>query len=248
MPEFDSTTRFTDRAADYVRYRPTYPRAAYEAIVEGLGDPHAVVAADIGAGTGISARGLAELVLRVHAVEPNAAMRAAAAPHPRVEWRDGTAEATRLENASVDLVVCAQAYHWFDPERACREFGRILRPGGRLALVWNDGDESTPVAGRYYDLVREASTDQTLSHKTVAVGPRVAAPFPEPRVMKVPNEQRLDLDGLVGRAMSASYVPKGGPAADRLIGGLRELHAEHAAADGRVSFMYLVWIYTAERA
>lgn len=212
----DPTARFSDRAVEYARYRPSYPAEAIDAILEGLGDPGSLTAADVGAGTGISARLLGDRGLRVIAIEPNAAMRGGAAPHPRVAWRDGTGEATGLDDASVGLVLCAQAYHWMDPPRACAEFARVLRPGGRLALMWNDGDESTPVAGRYYELLREVATDGTLSHKTAAAGPTLAPPFESMERKTFRNVQRMGRDGLIGRAMSASYVPKSGPAVERL--------------------------------
>src|SRR5689334_8771077 len=96
------TCRFFDRAGDYARYRPGYPGAAIDAVLEGL--PKACTVADVAAGTGILSRLVAARGARVLAVEPNAAMRAAAAPHPGVVWSDGTAEATGLPDGSVDLV------------------------------------------------------------------------------------------------------------------------------------------------
>src|SRR5262245_7940094 len=90
----DPIGRFTDRVADYVKHRPSYPAAAIDAMLRGLGDPTRLTAADLGAGTGIASRLLANRGLRVIAIEPNPAMRAAASPHPRVEWREGTGEST----------------------------------------------------------------------------------------------------------------------------------------------------------
>ncbi len=243
MPERDPTLRFTDRVADYTRFRPSYPPGAIDAVLDGLGDPAALVAADVGAGTGISARLLGDRGVRVIAIEPNTAMREGAKDHPRVEWRDGTGEATGLGDASVDLVLCAQAYHWMDPPAACAEFSRVLCPGGRLALMWNDGDESTPVAGAYYELLREVATDETLSHKTAAAGPTLAPPFESMRRLTFRNVQRMDREGLVGRAMSASYVPKAGSERDWLVGELCTLHGAHAGGDGRVGFEYEVALY-----
>ncbi|MBV9438785.1 MAG: class I SAM-dependent methyltransferase, partial [Candidatus Eremiobacteraeota bacterium] len=120
------TARFTKRADAYAAGRPSYPPAAIDALLDGLGDPSAVVAVDLGAGTGISSRLLAERGAQVLAVEPNAAMRAAAERHPRVEWIDGTAEQTGLAEASVDLVAAFQAFHWFHAPVALREAIRIL--------------------------------------------------------------------------------------------------------------------------
>lgn len=246
MPERDPTTRFTDRVADYTRYRPSYPPEAIDAILEGLGDPASLVATDVGAGTGISARLLGDRGVRVIAIEPNLAMREGAEPHALVEWRHATGEATGLDGSSVDLILCAQAYHWMDPERACAEFARVLRPGGRLALMWNDGDETTPVAAGYYDLLRRVATDGTLSHKTAAVGPTMASPFESMRRETFRNVQRMDRAGLIGRAMSASYVPRSGPEWDWLVEQLNLLHDAHAGADGRVGFEYRVTVYLGE--
>src|SRR5689334_17937395 len=109
----DTVSRFDDRAADYVRYRPGYPAAAIDAVVHGLGEPASLRAADVGAGTGISARLLGDRGVAVIAVEPGAAMRGAAAPHSRITWIAGRADATGLRAASVDLVLCAQSFHWF---------------------------------------------------------------------------------------------------------------------------------------
>ncbi len=131
------TSRFANRAEDYKKFRPTYPAAAIDAVIEGLAEARTLTAADIGAGTGISSRLLADRGVRVIAIEPNAAMREAAEPHPLVQWREGTAERTGLGDHAVDLVVCAQAFHWFEPVAAVREFGRVLKRGGRLALMWN---------------------------------------------------------------------------------------------------------------
>ena len=115
-PEPAPTERFHDRADDYARSRPSYPEAAVAAILHGItADPPHV--ADLGAGTGILSRLLADRGAVVTALEPNASMRDAAAPHPRVRWAAGTAEATGLPAGAFDAVTVAQAWHWFDHER-----------------------------------------------------------------------------------------------------------------------------------
>jgi SAM-dependent methyltransferase len=118
VPEQNSVSRFDDRAADYVQYRPSYPASAVDHLLSGLGELDTLIAADIGAGTGISARLLGDRGVRVVAVEPGAAMRGAAAPHPNVRWVAGVAEATGLAPQSVDLALAAQAFHWFRPAEA----------------------------------------------------------------------------------------------------------------------------------
>jgi ubiquinone/menaquinone biosynthesis C-methylase UbiE len=105
----NSLERFSDRATDYAKYRPSYPATAIDRILEGLNNP--LVAADIGAGTGISSRLLAERGVRVLEIEPNADMRQAAAPHPLVKFYDSTAEKTGIADASIDLVTCFQSFH-----------------------------------------------------------------------------------------------------------------------------------------
>ncbi len=131
----DSATRFNDRAVDYVKYRPTYPAGAIDAILDGLGPPLSLVAADLGAGTGISSRLLGDRGVRVIAIEPSPGMQEAATPHPKVRFVAGRAEATGLKSHSVDLVLSAQSFHWFHAADTLVECARILKPGGRLAII-----------------------------------------------------------------------------------------------------------------
>ncbi len=131
----DSTARFSSRVADYVRYRPGYPRALVRLLEEECGLAPESVVADVGSGTGI----LSELFLhngnRVYGVEPNREMREAGerllAAYENFVSVDGRAEATTLEDACADFVTAGQAFHWFDPAGARREFQRILRPPRR---------------------------------------------------------------------------------------------------------------------
>jgi SAM-dependent methyltransferase len=228
------TERFSNRAADYVTGRPSYPAAALDALFDGLGDASDVLAADLGAGTGISSRLLADRGAQVLAVEPNAAMREAAEPHPRVEWIAGTAEWTGLGEASIDLVTAFQAFHWFDHAKALREMVRILRPGGRAAVIYNERDESDPFTAAYGDLVRAYQTDATERRR--AEGLEAFAAFDgwhATRRVEAPNAHPLDLDGVLARARSTSYLPKDGPKADALHDAIRALVAQHAR-DGRV--------------
>jgi SAM-dependent methyltransferase len=245
----DPLRRFTARADDYARGRPGYPEAAWDAVLAGLGTPAGLVAADVGAGTGIAARALAARGVRVVAVEPNAAMREAASPHPLVSWRAGSAEATGLPDAGTDLVVCAQSFHWFRPAEALAEFRRVLRPGGRVALLWNVKREGDATTAAYYALVREAAVeDPAHLHTPDPVPLLAAAGFAGARRRVFPNAQRLDADGLVARALSASYVPRLGPAHERLVAGLRALHARARGGDGLAELAYDTEVFLAESA
>ena len=240
------TGRFSDRAGDYTAGRPSYPDAAIDALFDGLGDPKDVVAVDLGAGTGISSRLLADRGASVIAVEPNQPMREAAEPHARVTWNAGSAEATGLAEASVDLVTAFQAFHWFDYAKAIEEIVRILRPGGRAAVIYNERDERDPFTAAYGDLVRNYQTDETERRR--ADGLAAFAAFEgwvEKRRVEVRNEHRLDLEGVLARARSTSYLPKAGAVAGELHDAIRTSFAQHAG-DGTVVMVMRTIVVTGD--
>ncbi len=248
LHEMNPAGRFTDRAADYVRYRPDYPSAAIDAVLRGMGEPERLTAADIGAGTGISARQLADRGTRVIAVEPNPAMRQAAMPHPRVRWRDGTAEATGLRGGSVDLVLSAQAFHWFRQREAVKEFHRILRPGGRLALVWNTRDERDALTHGYVAAIHAVSGVHPAEKRELEAGVIDGEGYFEPPVLETFSHwQDLDCTGLIGRATSASYVPKEGQAFEDLRSRLIALFQQYREARDFVRFAYITRVYLSRR-
>lgn len=219
-----------------------------DCVLGGMSPSLRLTAADIGAGTGISARLLAERGVRVIAVEPNAEMRAGAEPHPGVEWRDGTAEATGLGDGSVDLVLCAQAFHWFRQEESLREFHRILRPGGRLALMWNKRDSRDPFTAGYRQAIADVEGESPLEMREYDPGVMDREGWFTPaEYFETANEQLLDSAGLIGRATSASYVPKTGERFETLRRRLAELFEQYAAPDGTVRLQYLTQVYTATR-
>ena len=244
--EQDPVGRFRGVARDYARFRPDYPEAALAAMLAGLGA--APVAADVGAGTGISARQLAERSARVFAIEPNGEMRAAAEPHPRVEWIDATAEETGLADACCDLVLCAQAFHWFAHDPALEEFRRILRPGGRMALIWNLRDGADAFQQRYTQAL--AGLQEPLARDRDYVDTLLldSPSFGGTRKLEFAHAQRFTLEQLLGRARSVSYFPPPGAEHERRLAGLTRLHEETRDTDGKIDFRYRTLLWLAERA
>jgi len=130
---------FTDQVGAYAA-RPGYPPALVDALVAHVGVRAGDAVADLGAGTGIFTRHLAARGFAVTAVEPNAAMRAAAPELSGVRWQSGTGERTGLASASQRWLVAAQSFHWIDAERGLAEARRVLAPGGHFTVLWNDRD------------------------------------------------------------------------------------------------------------
>jgi len=241
----DNKRLFSDRVDHYVMYRPGYPVEAIDFLYDTLGFGSAGTIADIGAGTGIFTQLLLERGSAVYAIEPNPEMRGAAesrlSAYERFRSVDGSAEETTLADHAVGAIVCAQAFHWFDIPLAKREFGRILRPGGYSALVWNrrstDVDE---FASAYDALLRRYGKDyEKVNHKNLR-HEHFAAFFLNGAYERAvfPHRQQYDLDGLKGRTMSSSYCPlPGEPGYEPLMAALDELFAR-AARNGVVAFEY----------
>ncbi|HEY9699862.1 MAG TPA: class I SAM-dependent methyltransferase [Trichocoleus sp.] len=240
--------RFSDRAADYAKYRPTYPPEAIEQILQGL-EPPSLQAADIGAGTGISARLLADRGIGVWAIEPNDAMRSSAAPHPQVNWITGTAEQTNLAEDFVEIVLCAQSFHWFDKQAALIEFHRILKPNGRVALMWNDRNLDDSFTQEYSEVIGKVADRQIFERGDRKSPDRLAESplFTNFQHHEFVHAYSLDQDSLIGLVLSASYIPKAGAAAEQLIINLQELYNRWVdRSTGFVSLSYRTSLYIAE--
>lgn len=245
LHQMNPLSRFSDRAEDYAQYRPSYPEATIDLILQGLLPP--VIAADVGAGTGISARLLADRGVQVWAIEPNLAMRQAAIAHPGVTLQASTAEQTGLPDEAVHLVTCFQAFHWFEPIATLREFHRILKPDGRLAIVWNERDRADPFTQRYSDVVRQLSNQHPAESRVQAIQPLFDSPdFHNVRQQTFQYQQTMDFTGLVGRARSISYIPNDATSQHRLMTELQALVDQWMDDQGQVTLSYHTTVFLAE--
>jgi SAM-dependent methyltransferase len=255
LSQHNPAGRFTGLATLYARWRPDYPDPAIDHILTRCGLGPGSVVADVGCGTGISSRLLAARGVRVLGVEPNAEMRGKAAAValpagvPAPVYLEGRAEATGLPDARVDAVLAAQAFHWFEPAAALREFHRILKPGGWVVLMWNERDDGDPFTAAYGAAVRATPDAAAVEVPRGRAGePLLYHPqFEQAACAHFAHGQALDEAGLLGRAFSASYAPRQGSAeADAFEAALRQLFARWRSA-GQVTIRYTTSVYTALR-
>lgn len=245
----DAVERFTTRVDTYIRYRPGYPPEVLALLESECGINKKSVVADVGSGTGK----LAELLLKngnnVFCVEPNAAMRAAAEKllkdYPGFISIAGSAEATTLRRNSIDLITAGQAFHWFDARKTRVEFERILKPGGFVALIWNDRRlESTHFLREYEQLLLKYGTDyeKVRSENATRSIPEFFAPA-SLKSRSFDNVQKFDFESLKGRLLSSSYTPQAGhPNFEPMIACLHEIF-EANQRDDAVTFEYDTKVY-----
>lgn len=247
----DPKSRFTSRVADYVKYRPGYPAAIIAVLRERVGLSPSWTIADVGCGTGISSEVFLKYGNRVVGIEPNDAMREAAGEMLRghgnaIELRKGSAENTGLEGASVDLVVAAQAFHWFDRAAFRLECLRISRPPHRVLLMWNQRRvDSTPFLAGYERLLLEYCPDYSKVRHENVQGHSLDEFFGKHHYQteQLENKQVLDLSGFLGRVSSSSYAPmEGQPNHRELFEKLRVLFDRHQR-NNVVSFDYDTMLY-----
>lgn len=217
MTAIDPTQRFSGRVESYRLHRPGYPAAIVDLLTRECGLSTRSTISDVAAGTGLLTEIFLARGFNVIAVEPNQQMREACttltAQYHQLKCVERTAEATGLSNHSIDLITVGQAMHWFDLQRTRSEFVRILKPGGWCAILYNhrhltgdafhEGYERILIEhGTAYSKVRDSHLDKD----------RLAAFF-APNVMcttTFKNAQHLNLQGLMGRVLSSSYMPQTG--------------------------------------
>ncbi|MCR8655754.1 class I SAM-dependent methyltransferase [Paenibacillus endoradicis] len=254
----DTTERFSGRSQQYVKYRPSYSQEVIQHLIQEIGIISSNFVADIGAGTGIFTEKLLEQHIQTVAVEPNDDMRSALIQHLQSYLTDstqdkllltvsnGSAEQTDLANESVDHIVCAQAYHWFNAELAQTEFKRILKQGGQVVLLWNQRDVGASAFmndydalflkyGKEYDEVKHKHISQT-SLKSFYGGY-------EPQLASYQYSQQLDRAGLFGRIQSSSFsLQETDSRYDEYSADIEHLFANHEQ-NGMVNMLYRTDIY-----
>jgi ubiquinone/menaquinone biosynthesis C-methylase UbiE len=244
-----STARFSDRVENYVRYRPGYPAEVVDLLRTECGLQPKHLVADIASGTGIFTKMILENGNRVYAVEPNPEMREAGrtllGTYDKLTSVAGTAEETTLPSASMDFVTAAQAAHWFDRDRARREFARILKPGGWCVLIWNERRTATTRFLRdYEELLLTYGTDykEVRHERTTAVIHEFFAPSPyQERVFDL--RQQFDYEGSAGRLLSSSYAPlESHPNHSPMMRELQRIVSAHER-HGLVEFEYNTRVY-----
>jgi SAM-dependent methyltransferase len=251
MPFADAKQRFSNRVADYVRYRPSYPTAVLDLLRAECGLQSTHVIADVGSGTGILSKLFLENGNRVSGVEPNADMRRAGeeylASYDGFSSIEGSAEATTLEDSTIDFITAAQAFHWFDPQAARREFARILKPDGWVVILWNDRRmEEARLTREYEGLLEHFGIDYK----------RVKDAYPESKDISsffagsvfsardLPNNQTLDWEGFRGRLRSSSFAPtEDHPNYAPMMAELERIFRAHQS-EGFVRMEYFTRVYS----
>lgn len=248
----NNTTRFSDRVDNYIKYRPGYPAEMISYIELEILPKNltGINVADVGSGTGILTKSLLEMGLNVYAVEPNAEMKNAAdkifSECENYYSHPGTAENTGLPQNSVDLIFSAQAFHWFDVDKAKSEFRRILKSeNDEVILIWNKRLTSgTEFLTKYELLLKKYSTDYNKVNHVNIERKGFKEFYGKDGYKKVvfKNVQSFDREGFMGRVFSSSYVPLEGKENEIIKNSLNKLFDEFNI-NGKVEFVYSSVLY-----
>lgn len=245
----DYKQRFSSRVENYIKYRPGYPEEIIPILKNEIRFKKEEVVADIGSGTGISAKLFLENGNTVYGIEPNEPMRKAAEgwlnAYDKFISIHGSAEQTTLNDNSVDLIVCAQAFHWFDRAQAKLEFNRIAKNDAHLCLIWNDRKKKDAFQQDYEKLIQQYAIDYNeVSHRNISA--EIISAFYNPNKFKeilLNYEQHFDLQGLIGRITSSSYMPnEGDENFPQLRNAIVDLFNSHKQNE-MVTFAYDTFLY-----
>ena len=240
----DPKKRFSSRVENYIKYRPSYPLEIIDFLKEKNILAEDTVIADIGSGTGILTRVILDNGNQVYGVEPNKDMREAAEKilqgFTNFTSLEGSAESTGLEENCIDLITAGQAFHWFDVEEAKREFKRILKPNGNVALIWNNrGKAGTDFNSSYENFILKYGTD----YREVKKNEGNVDLFFNYQKETFYNFQELNFTSFKGRVLSSSYIPLAdNPIFTKMILELEDLFNKHQR-NGIIRIEYDTEIY-----
>lgn len=236
--------KFSGKGELYKRFRPSYPLSAIEKAAS-ITDRE--VLADIGSGTGIFTRLLAPYFKKVYAVEPNSDMRSEAEKSffgTNTVSLPGTAEETGIAEKSVSLITAAQAFHWFDYKKFKKECKNILKPEGKVLLIWNDRDKESAMIKELYELNRSLCPSFSGFSRGFDTEKNVSAFF-EGKMEKCTysNGVLYDEEHFIGRNLSSSYAPgKGSEGYEAYVSALSALFKKYEKS-GTVEFPYRTVLY-----
>jgi len=249
ITDYKPTERFSKAANYYHKYRPGYPAEIVVFLKDNIGLNPSSIIADIGSGTGI----LSELFLKngntVYAVEPNMEMHKESVKnflnYKKFYPVYGQAEMTGLDSDSIDVITAGQAFHWFEPAGTSLEFGRILKTGGYVVLIWNKRSNDDEFSIKYeallknycveYNRVNHSLIDYKYIKNTFSINDIYEQVFP--------NQQIMNYDMLSGRLLSCSYAPdSNNPDFKEFFDRLRKLYDEYNEND-MIIFKYKTYVY-----
>jgi SAM-dependent methyltransferase len=245
-------TGYQKNADKYQSGRPDYAAASLDWMRDALAIGQSSKVVDLGAGTGKFTKRICELSDHVIAVEPVAAMRETLhANLPQVETLEGNALAIPLPDRSVDALICAQSFHWFASDMAVKEMARVLRPGGKLGLIWNVRDETVDWVAAITKLITPFEGDAPRYYKGDWKKPLPSAHFsPLEKQSFVQSHDGSAEDVIVNRFLSVSFIAAQDEQVQADIAEqLRDLAANHPALKGKehISFPYVTEAYSATR-
>jgi len=254
----ESTTRFSGRSKQYVKYRPSYPLQVFNHLRDVIGWTQEKRIADIGAGTGIFTKLMLEQGNEVIAIEPNDDMRNELIEQLRpyliqqdgqhsneLSVINGSAEMTGLPDESVDGIVCAQSFHWFDQKLARAEFSRVLKPQADVVLLWNQRDIQASQFVRDYEslFLQYGERYDQVKHKQMSVEALTSFYGSKPQLVSYYYEQPLQYEELIGRIQSSSFsITEQDARFEAYMNDIKALFARHEQA-GIVNMIYRTDVY-----
>lgn len=208
------TNRFDGKGEIYAKARPKYATELFDYLKNILNIQQGSIFADIGSGTGIFTEQLLNCGYNVYAVEPNADMRKKAeerlSNNKSFTSVDGTDSNMNLPDESVDFITTAQAFHWFDAEAFKKECKRILKPGGKVIIVYNSRDEKAECTKALAELRYKYNSEFHGFSNGISDEKCRAFFTGECEIFKADNSQCYNRQGYINRVLSSSYSLKEG--------------------------------------